>query len=107
MPGRNADGSESSGQQFMLTVALAPVLTLPPTLPASDGPLTGVPAQSTPGQLLLDVSGSGFAAGAPITLGTYSPATVVGHATADSTGTFHTMVRVPSSVVTLRMIRTS
>ncbi|WP_406831041.1 putative Ig domain-containing protein [Pedococcus sp. KACC 23699] len=90
-------GSESSSQQFLLTVERAPVLALPPTVPASDGPLTGVPAQSTPGQLLLDVSGSGFAPGAPITLGTYSPATVVGHTTADSTGAFHTTLQLPTA----------
>jgi hypothetical protein len=83
-------------QQFVLTIAQAAAVPLPPSVPPSDGALGGIPAKTTPGQVLLHVSGSGFAAGAAITLGLYSPGTVVGHVSADSSGKFSAVITLPT-----------
>ncbi|MCW2542249.1 MAG: hypothetical protein JWN95_3974 [Frankiales bacterium] len=84
-------------QHFALTITGAQTLTLPPALPASDGALTGVPPRTTVGAVL-HLSGTGYAAGAPIVVGIYSAPTVLGHATADDDGTFSLDVTVPNKL---------
>ena len=44
----------------------------------------------------MHVSGSGFAAGAPITLGVYSVPVIVGQATAGADGSFTATIQVPN-----------
>ncbi len=83
-------------QQFVLSIVQAAAVPLPPTVPPSDGALSGVPTRTRPGQVLVHVSGSGFAAGAAITLGLYSPRTVVGHVNADSSGNFSAEITLPT-----------
>jgi hypothetical protein len=84
-------------QHFSLTIAGAETLTLPPTPPASDGALSGVPSRTTVGAVL-HISGTGYAAGAPIVVGIYSAPAELGHATSDSTGTFALDVTVPNKL---------
>lgn len=67
---------------------------LPQVLPTSTGTLHGAPARATVGQTL-HLSGGGFAAGAPITIGIYSVPVVLGHATAEADGTFVATIQVP------------
>jgi len=82
-------------QAFTLIVASAGTAVLPSTLPGSTGVLHGVPTYAVVGQLL-HLSGSGFAAGAPVTIGIYSAPLVLTHVRAGATGTFTATVRVPN-----------
>ncbi|MGI8664497.1 MAG: hypothetical protein ACR2N4_00440, partial [Jatrophihabitans sp.] len=91
--GVNPDAS----QNFTLHVVLASALSLPAKPPVSNGVLHGVPP-ITLGNVLLHVSGSGYAAGAPITLGVYSSPTVLGHTHANAAGQFTATIRVPSQL---------
>jgi large repetitive protein len=79
-------------QSFTLIVKKASVIALPTNLPPSNGALGGVPTQSVQGQLL-HLSGSGFAAGAPITIGYYPGAHVLTHTIAGPTGIFAVDIR--------------
>ncbi len=82
-------------QSFTLRIVRAAAITLPASLPPTSGLLHGVPPITLGGQLLL-VSGTGYAAGAPITIGVYSTPIVLGHATANSAGGFIALIRVPN-----------
>jgi hypothetical protein len=84
-----------ASQAFVLKVALASVVDLPGSVPASNGLLAGVPARTSVGQVL-HLSGHGFAAGAPIVLGVYSKPTKLGTAVADSSGGFSATITVPA-----------
>ncbi|UFU04080.1 Ig domain-containing protein [Ruania suaedae] len=77
-----------------VTVALAPAVILPEDQPTSDGALTGVPAETVVGQEIT-VTGTGFAAGAPVTLGLYSDLVPLGTATADAEGEFTATLVIP------------
>ncbi|MDQ2838411.1 MAG: putative Ig domain-containing protein [Actinomycetota bacterium] len=91
--GINPDATQS----FTLKIVQAVTVTLPHTRPASNGVLHGVPPITVVGQVL-HVSGSGYAAGAPITIGVYSSPVVLGHATSTASGTFTATIRVPNSL---------
>jgi hypothetical protein len=82
-------------QSFTLQIKAATPVTLPASLPPSSGALHGVAPHATVGQVL-QVSGNGFAAGAPITIGIYSTPLVLAHATADATGAFTARIVVPA-----------
>ncbi|WP_403022401.1 beta strand repeat-containing protein [Salinibacterium sp. GXW1014] len=87
----------SAAHTFTLTsVALEP-LVLPATLPFAAGGLFGVPSATAPGDELV-VSGTGFAAFSPITLGMYSTPLRLGIATADAAGTFSARITLPAGV---------
>lgn len=83
-----------SSQSFVLLISRAQMVNLPPSPPASGVPFVGVPATTFDGQLV-QLSGSGCAAGAPVTLGYYPPRTTLGQVTADSSGSFSATVRMP------------
>jgi hypothetical protein len=78
-----------------ITVAAADPVTLPGSVPQGTGPVGGVPGQSTQGDVLT-VTGSGFAPGAPVTVGIYSTPTFLGTAVADSTGAVSAQVTLPA-----------
>jgi hypothetical protein len=82
-------------QSFTLKVVKAKKVELPDTRPHRDGKLGGVPSACTVGQVL-HITGTGFAAGAPITVGIYSKPTELGDAVADSSGNFSATVVVPN-----------
>jgi hypothetical protein len=86
-----------STQDFTLEIVVATALTLPGKAPASDGQLQGVPSSTKVGTTL-HLSGSGYAAGAPVVIGIYSSPTVLTTATADSTGKFTADVEVPNKL---------
>jgi hypothetical protein len=90
-------GGDHTDQAFALTISRAARITLPALRPASDGPLHGVPAVTAPGTVL-HVSGSGYAAGAPVTIGMYSTPTVLATVAATDTGTFAATIRVPNNL---------
>ena len=79
-------------QSFTLIIKKASVIALPTNLPPSNGALGGVPTHSVQGQLL-HLSGSGFAAGAPITIGYYPGAKTLTHTIAGPTGIFAVDIR--------------
>jgi hypothetical protein len=54
----------------------------------------------------VQLSGSGFAAGAAITIGVYSTPVVIGHATADASGAFTVTVLAPTTAGTHTFIAT-
>ncbi len=87
---RNSAGYTT--QAFTLLIKAPAVISLPKNLPPSNGVLGGVPTQSTQGQLL-HLTGGGFAAGAPITIGYYPGATVLTHTLAGPTGVFAVDIR--------------
>ena len=78
-----------------LTLPIVSAPALPPTVPASNGPLT-VDGSSTAGGSLV-LSGSGFAPNSGVTAGMYSTPTTLGAATATATGDAQTNVIIPSS----------
>jgi hypothetical protein len=78
-----------------ITITAADPVTLPTSVPQSAGVVGGVPGQSTQGDVLT-VGGSGFAPGAPITIGIYSTPTFLGSAVADETGSFSAQVTLPA-----------
>src|SRR5690348_7596747 len=82
----------STTQAFTLLVKKTMVISLPTSLPPSNGVLAGVPNQSSNGQLL-HLTGGGFAAGATITIGYYPGAKVLTHTVASPTGTFAVDIR--------------
>jgi hypothetical protein len=90
----NGTGSDGT-QSFVLHVIAASAVVLPPVLPTSDGTLGGVPQTTLIGQVL-HVTGTGFAAGAPVTLGLYSMPTSLGNAVADADGNFAATVALPN-----------
>jgi hypothetical protein len=81
-------------QAFTLAVGTAGIVDLPVSVPPTSGRLLGVPAHLHVGQLL-HVSGSGFAANAPVTIGVYSTPTVLARVRATSTGSFTVTITVP------------
>lgn len=83
-----------AGQSFTLVVVKAKKPKLPAQLPASSGTLNGVPASCMVGQVL-HLGGSGFAAGAPITVGIYSSPAVLVETLADNSGNLTVAVTVP------------
>jgi Putative Ig domain len=78
-----------------ITITAADPVTLPTSVPQPAGGVGGVPGQSTQGDVLT-VGGSGFAPGAPITIGIYSTPTFLGSAVADETGSFSAQVTLPA-----------
>jgi hypothetical protein len=84
-----------ASQAFTLTIARATVVPLPAQLPTSDGSFHGVPPQTGVGSVL-HLTGSGFAAGAPIVIGIYSTPMTLARTTADSSGKFAIAIRVPN-----------
>jgi putative Ig domain-containing protein len=74
-------------QSFTLFVKPPAAVPLPKRLPASNGALGGVPSTTTRGQVL-HLTGSGFAPGAPITIGYYAGPVTLTTVYASSTGTF-------------------
>lgn len=78
-----------------ITITAAAAVALPATVPASDGALGGVPRKTTVKQQLT-ITGSGYAPGAPITIGMYSTPTALGTAIADSNGTFSARITLPA-----------
>ncbi|WP_308466516.1 beta strand repeat-containing protein [Rathayibacter soli] len=82
-------------QTLVVSVADAAVVPLPPILPIGQA-LSGVPAHVVPGQVL-HVSGGGFAAFAPVTVGFYSTATVLLTAAADASGAFTATITIPAN----------
>ncbi|MDQ1722668.1 MAG: hypothetical protein QOI26_2402, partial [Pseudonocardiales bacterium] len=79
--------SPDASQNFTLKVTKVATVDLPTNAPAFTGPLQGVPVKVIVGQVLT-VSGSGYTPGAPITIGWYTPRTVLGRTMADSAGKF-------------------
>jgi hypothetical protein len=77
----------SATQRYSLVVEAPSTIPLPKKLPASSGVLGGVPQQTTRNQVL-HLTGSGYAPGAPITIGYYAGPVTVTTAFASSTGTF-------------------
>lgn len=77
-----------------LNFSAAPIPTLPPTLPASDGALTVASTTLAAGGSTT-VSGSGFAPQTPVTVGMYSTPVKLATATTDANGSFSTTVQVP------------
>ena len=78
-----------------ITVAGADPVTLPATVPQAAGSAGGVPGQTNQGDVLT-VTGTGFAPGAPLTLGIYSTPTYLGTVAADGTGAFSVHVTLPA-----------
>jgi putative Ig domain-containing protein len=76
-------------QAFTLFVQAPSTVPLPKKLPASNGVLLGIPALTARFQVV-SISGSGFAPGAPITIGYYGGPVTVKTVYASSTGTFAT-----------------
>ncbi|HEY4268724.1 MAG TPA: putative Ig domain-containing protein [Galbitalea sp.] len=77
-----------------ITVTTAAPVALAPLLPAADGALGGVPTNTSQGQKVT-VTGSGYAAGSPITIGIYSSPTFLTSVTTDATGSFTATVTIP------------
>ena len=90
------NGVGSTTQAFTLLIKKATVITLPTTLPPSSGVLGGVPTQTTQGQVL-HLNGGGFAAGAPLTIGYYTGAKVLGYSLALPNGDF--LANIQTSVL--------
>jgi hypothetical protein len=86
----------SATQAFTLFVKAPATVPLPKKLPASNGVLVGVPVQTTLSQVLT-ISGSGFAPGAPITIGYYGGPVTVKTVYASSTGTFSTTLTMSAT----------
>lgn len=82
-------------QTLVVTVVGAAVVPLPPILPIGAG-LSGVPSHVVPGQVL-HVSGGGFAAFAPVTVGIYSAPTVLTTVSADASGGFTATITIPAN----------
>ena len=78
-----------------ITVTAAQSVVLPASVPQSVGGVGGVPGQTTQGEVIT-VSGTGYAPGAPITIGIYSSPTWLASVTADGTGSFSQDVTVPA-----------
>jgi hypothetical protein len=78
-----------------VTVSAADPVTLPATVPQPAGSAGGVPGQTNQGDVLT-VTGTGFAPGAPLTIGIYSTPTYLGTVAADSTGAFSVQVTLPA-----------
>jgi hypothetical protein len=77
-----------------ITVAIAAIVPLPPSVPTGAAPLDGVPSATTQGEKLT-ISGSGFAAGSPVDLGIYSTPTPLGEVITDASGAFSATVLIP------------
>ena len=77
-----------------VTVSPAAAVALPAEVPFALVTLEGVPKTVAPGQVIT-VSGGGFAAGAPVTVGIYSTPTVLATVTADGAGHFSAAITVP------------
>jgi hypothetical protein len=85
-------------QTLTVTVIDADEVDLPPLAPIGDGMIHGVPAQPVPGQSIT-ISGSGFAADAPITIGIYSVPQVLAVVQANGGGSFSATVTLPSNLI--------
>lgn len=77
-----------------ITVTTAAPVALAPLLPAADGSLGGVPSHTTQGQKVT-VTGSGYAAGSPVTIGIYSSPTFLTSVTTDASGAFTATITIP------------
>jgi len=84
-----ANPGGSSKQTFTLKVVRSAWtdVTLPNSLPASDGTLQGVPAQTALGQVL-NLSGSGYPSTASITIAYYPGPVTLTQVTTSTAGTF-------------------
>lgn len=80
-----------------LSVVVAPVVALPPVLPASGGSLFGVPASTLVGTSFT-VVGKGFAPGAPVNVGVYSTPRALGTAVVGTNGEFTLPVTLPTDL---------
>jgi hypothetical protein len=78
-----------------VTVVAADPVTLPGSVPQAAGSAGGVPGQTNQGDVLT-VTGTGFAPGAPLTIGIYSTPTYLGTVAADGTGAFSVKVTLPA-----------
>jgi Big-like domain-containing protein/putative Ig domain-containing protein len=92
----NGAGDDTE-QAFTLTISPAVRVTLPALRPASDGALHGVGPVTVVGTVL-HVSGSGYAAGAPVTIGRYSTPTLLTTVTATDAGTFTATIRLTAAL---------
>jgi hypothetical protein len=77
-----------------VTVSPAAAIGLPADVPFTLVTLEGVPASVAQGQVIT-VSGGGFAAGAPVTVGIYSTPTALASVTADGAGRFAATITIP------------
>lgn len=89
--------ASSAPRDLVITTIAAPKVVLPPMVPISDGALTGFSPSLTPGETIT-VEGSGFAAGAPVTIGIYSVPRELKTVTADAFGRFVTSVVIPADM---------
>jgi hypothetical protein len=90
--------SPASSVNATVTVTNADPVSLPSTVPPTGGTLSGVTSGPHPGDRLT-ISGSGFAAGAPIQIGIYTTLTPLGTATADASGNFTAVIVLPADLV--------
>ena len=77
-----------------ITVAIAATVPLPPVVPTVAADLDGVPSNTQQGQKVT-ISGTGFAAGSPVSLGIYSTPTPLGEVITDASGAFSTTISIP------------
>jgi hypothetical protein len=87
--------SPNTDYSATITVSAADPVALPASVPQAAGVVGGVPGQATQGEKLT-VTGSGFAPGAPITIGIYSTPTYLGTAVANGSGDFSEDVTLPN-----------
>ena len=90
-------------QTLTLTVAAAVAVPLPLVPPAGGDGVSGVPANTNPGQSFT-ATASGFAPGAPITWGIYSSPRTLANTVADSTGTATAVLTIPAGFQGLHTI---
>jgi Putative Ig domain len=90
-------------QTLALTVANAAAVPLPLIPPIGGGGVSGVPANTHPGESFT-VTASGFAAGAPITWGIYSSPRTLASTVADGTGTATVPITIPAGFAGLHTI---
>ncbi len=91
------DGSSTTQDLVLRVVAAPPAVPLPTVQPQSGGLLTGVPGTAKPGDQV-ELAGTGYQPGAPITIGIYSAPLLLGTATANAAGTFTATVTLPASL---------
>ncbi|HEX4445000.1 MAG TPA: putative Ig domain-containing protein [Galbitalea sp.] len=86
--------SPDSDYPATITVSAAPPVTLPASVPTSVGDVNGVPGHSTQDEIIT-VTGTGFAPGAPLTVGIYSTPTHLADIVADNAGGFSARIAIP------------
>ncbi|MFF1879446.1 beta strand repeat-containing protein [Leifsonia sp. NPDC058230] len=91
----SAPGQPPVQQLFDLVLVNAPVVNLPPIVPAGSGPVGGVPNSPKAGDTFT-VTAGGFAAGAPVTFGIYSAPVVLALVNADALGTATATITIPA-----------